>query len=166
MGLDGLVLVGVIPQVSGGAAVGVEVGPHPVVDIRLAGVTSFGIDRQFAGGLLDFGLGGGEVDLCAGGPDRWRFRPRGCAGFLAAAIRWVGRGFDQSQAGVAPWVAVTASAELRFALSPRIGVQLSVKGAFPIVQSEYVFVGIEEERRLKPPPVSGFVSLGPVFRIL
>lgn len=166
LGLDAVLLVGVIPQVAGGAAVGLEVGPLDWLDVRITGLASFAIDREFAGGLLDFGLGGASVDLCGGGPSRWRVRPRGCVGFTAAAIRWVGRGFDVSEAGVAPWMAVTVGGDLRIALAPRFGLQLSARVGLPVLRSDYALKTQEGQRTLAAPPVGAFVGFGPVFAVL
>ena len=63
-------------------------------------------------------------------------------------------------------LAVTLGVDLRIALTPRIGLQLALTGAIPVLQSVYRFDGSDETLRLEPSPVSGFVGLGPVFRIL
>jgi hypothetical protein len=166
LGLDGVLLVGVIPQLAGGAAVGLEVGPLDWLDVRVAGLASFAIDREFAGGLLDFGLGGASLDLCGGGPSRWRVRPRGCVGLLASAIRWVGRGYDVSEAGTAPWVSVNVGGDLRIALAPRFGLQLSTRVGIPLLKSDYALKTQDGQRTLAAPPVGGFVGFGPIFGVL
>jgi hypothetical protein len=166
LGLDAVLLVGVIPQLAGGAAVGLELGPLDWLDVRIAGLASFAIDREFAGGLLDFGLGGGSLDLCGGGPSRWRVRPRGCVGLLASAIRWVGRGYPVSEAGTAPWVSANLGGDLRIALAPRFGLQLSARLGIALLKSDYALKTSGGQRTLAAPPVGGFVGFGPIFGVL
>jgi hypothetical protein len=140
-----------------------ELGPHPLLDVRLSALGSAGIDRAVVGGLLDAGLGAGRVDLCAGGPSRWRARPRGCAGLAAGAVRWVARGVPNSRADVAAWLAGALAAELRVALTAQVGLQLGAGLLVPILRPEYVYEALDETRRLKGPPVALLAAFGPVF---
>lgn len=167
-GLRGEAWFAVLPGIAAGGSGQVELGWRRWIDLRLAVFGGYGGRRAIADdAVVELGLVGGRVDVCAALPRR-RVRPRLCFGPAAGALA-IGSKAPGVRDAVAPYAALALTPELRihagrwFALDVFVGLQVPV--VRPVLAERDPSKAGMIGAHLAVPPVGAVVGLGAAFSI-
>jgi hypothetical protein len=157
-----------LPGIGVGGAGQIEVGWRKWIDLRIAAFGGYGGQRLFgADVMVELGLVGGRVDVCAALP-RKRVRPRLCFGPAAGALA-IGSKAPGVRDAVAPYAALALAPELRIHAGKVFSLDIFAALVVPVVRpvlaerdpSKAGMIGAH----LAVPPVGAVVGLGAAFSI-
>jgi len=162
--VQGLVLLGVLPEVQVGLSPSFDINLFRGFDIRIGALGTPEVRVDVGTGEANVSLVAGRLDACVVAVLRENVaRLRGCAGVTAGAISAEGVGFEETRASTAPWVAPTARIDGRWSFGSVFGLLLGVDGFFPGLKPELeVLSGDGSVQAARAFPAAGMaLSVGP-----
>jgi hypothetical protein len=127
---QGVVLLGVLPEVALGIAPSVDVELASAFDLRASALATTSVSVEIAEGTADVGLIAGRLDACAA-LRAGVARLRGCAGVAAGAVQAEGSGYHDTYAQTVGWVAPVVRFDARWGFGRAFGLVLSADGFLP-----------------------------------
>ncbi len=163
--LHGLFTINAPPGVGGGGRLGISLSWRSIVDLVPSAMVASSGRQPVGDGTGQMAIGAARLDVCAGPPLR-RLRVRGCAGALAGAAVAAGQGFVRDQVGRAPWVGLSAGADILVRVAPRVGLAFGVEPVFTVVRPAFVAINRQGERAfVRFPSVAVALRAGVVIRL-
>jgi len=162
--VQGLVLLGVLPEVQVGLSPSFDINLLRGFDIRIGALGTPEVRVDVGRGEANVSLVAGRLDACVVAVLRKNVaRLRGCAGVTAGAISAEGVGFEETRASTAPWIAPTARIDGRWSFGRVFGLLLGVDGFFPGLKPELeVLSGDGSVQAARAFPAAGVaLSVGP-----
>lgn len=136
-GVEGMVLIEVLPKVTLGFVPSAEMTIVRGFDLRLSGLVTGVTTIDIGGGTADTALLAGRFDACGVFYLKGDIgRLRGCVGLIAGGVDAAGSGFDDPRTVVSPWVAPSLRADVKWQIVKLFGLMFGVEGYFPGLKPE------------------------------
>jgi hypothetical protein len=133
--LDTVILVAVLPKLTMGGRIGVELELASSFSLDLSGIATLNSRASVGPGEADTRLVAGELDACWLTPRRL-VRFRACGGAAGGSVFARGAGYAPSLSAHFPWAAFVARAGLRARLWQPLDLELGLSGFLPWIRPE------------------------------